>query len=78
VGNTARVGGIVTVSNFDGLPVGTAQTWSLTDNSALTPRIPDTGSTFLGGDATYANAYCANGLPYPEEPFQLGGVQITY
>ena len=78
VGNTARVGGIVQVSNFDGLPVGTAQTWSLTDNAGLTPKQPDTGSTFLGGDAQYATDYCANGLPYPENPFTVGGVTITY
>ena len=77
-GNTARVGGIVTFSNFAALPPGTAQTWSLTDNAGHTPKVSDTGSTFLGGDATYANAYCASGLPYPEQPFDVGGVSITY
>lgn len=76
-GNRARVGGIVTASSFAEIPIGTAQTWSLTDNDTSLLNLGDSGSTFLGGDGSYAMAYCTAGLPYPERPFVAGGVVIN-
>jgi hypothetical protein len=76
IGNTARVGGIVTSSNFAGIPVGTSETWSLTDNGAPESNRLDTSSTLLGGDANYALAYCENGLPYSERPVIGGSIEI--
>lgn len=78
VGNQARIGGIVTASSFPEIPVGTSETWSITDNGTATSGTPDTGSSLLGGNSDYARAYCADGLPYEEHPYLAGGVQITY
>jgi hypothetical protein len=76
-GNTARLGGIVTSSNFSEIPVGTSETWSLTDNGAPQSHRFDTSSTLLGGDANYALGYCANGLPYSERPVIGGKMEIV-
>lgn len=72
-GNRARVGGVVTASDFSGIPIGETETWSVTHNSDAR----DTGSPFMGGDAEYALNYCAHGLPYTEYPFISGSVNIT-
>lgn len=77
LGNKARVGGIVTRSDFAPIPVGTTETWSLTDNGAPSSHAFDTSSSFLGGDANYALGYCANGLPYTERAVIGGKVVIT-
>jgi hypothetical protein len=75
-GQLARVGGVVTQTDFSGIPVGTSETWSVTNNGSG-KGWPDTGSSFYGGNATYALGYCANGLPYPELPLLDGNIVIA-
>lgn len=75
--NRARVGGVVTSTNFAAIPVGTSETWSVTTGLGPRGKQYDTASSFLGGDAGYAQAYCANGLPYAEQRVIGGSVVIV-
>ena len=79
-GNKARLGGVVTRSDFFGLPQGTTMTWSVTDNG--TPRfsagrlinLDAASSMFAGVDPS---SYCNFGLAYPEVPLLLGNLTIA-
>lgn len=72
-GNRARAGGRITWTSFpEGLPVGEELTWSVTDNGRGR-RGGDTASQPLGNQA---QAYCALGAPYPEQPVSRGQVLI--
>ena len=78
-GNKARLGGVITRSDFSGLPVGTPMTWSVTDNGPLSHRWSftrkwDTASSLYAG--VDPAAYCALGLSYPEEPVYFGDLSI--
>jgi hypothetical protein len=76
IGNQARVGGQVTRSDFEGIPVGSQLTWSITSNDGKKndgSDEDDTASSLLGADAI---AYCAGGLPYPEFPVRKGDVEV--
>ena len=78
--NKARLGGVVTSSDFVGLPVGTPMTWSVTDNgrpkwAGFRLTNSDAASAmFAGVDPT---AYCNFGLAYPEQPVLLGDLTIA-
>lgn len=72
LGNKARMGGTVTHTTFDEIPVGSQLTWSVTDNGEPGAGT-DTASALLGANA---EAYCANGLPYPEFPTARGNIQV--
>lgn len=74
-GNKARIGGVVTYSTFAGIPVGTALTWSVTDNGTKGQSSDDTASALYGVSDPYA--YCAGGLPYPETSATQGGVTVV-
>lgn len=72
-GNRARVGGRVDFTTFpEGIPVGSEITWSVTDNGN-SAKADDAASQPLGNNA---QAYCALGLPYPEQPVERGKVQV--
>jgi hypothetical protein len=71
--NRARVGGRVTMTTFpEGIPMGSEITWSVTDNGK-NAKADDSASQPLGNNA---RAYCALGLPYPEQPVERGKVQV--
>ena len=74
-GNKARIGGVVTYSTFSGIPVGTPMTWSVTDNGAKGSSSDDTASALFAGIDPIA--YCAGGLPYPEQPVTQGGLKVV-
>ena len=78
-GNKARLGGIITRSDFSGLPVGTPMTWSITDNGTARERWAtrkcDTASSLYAG--IDPAAYCALGLAFPEEPVYFGDLTIS-
>jgi hypothetical protein len=74
-GNKARLGGIVTRSDFrEGIPVGSTFVWSVTDNGANGWSEDDTASPLLGGVDPYG--YCANGQPFPEKTVEKGNVVV--
>jgi hypothetical protein len=79
VGNKARLGGVITRSNFAGLPQGTTMTWSVTDNGTplfVRGRLTNfdaASSMFAGVDPS---SYCNFGLSYPEEPLFFGNLTI--
>jgi hypothetical protein len=78
-GNKARLGGVITRSDFSGLPVGTSMTWSVTDNGSpsyrwgYTRKWDTASSLYAGVDPA---GYCALGLAYPEEPVYFGDLNI--
>ena len=78
-GNKARLGGVISASDFAGLPVGTPMTWSVTDNG--TPRFYrgklinlDAASTMFAG--VDPSSYCNFGLAYPEQSLLFGNLTI--
>lgn len=79
-GKKARLGGVVTASDFSGLPAGTTMTWSVSDKVDGT-RLRrsyldwDTASSLYAG--VNPQDYCNLGLAYPEEPVYLGDIAIT-
>jgi hypothetical protein len=74
IGNRARVGGRVESTSFPaGFPVGSAITWSVTDNGQP-QNAKDTASQPFG--SADARAYCAAGGPYPESLVEKGKIQV--
>jgi hypothetical protein len=77
IGNRARLGGQVTRSDFEGIPVGTQLVWSVANNDGKKndgSDEDDTASSLLGG--VDAMAYCAGGLPFPEFPVRKGNIEV--
>jgi hypothetical protein len=75
-GKAARLGGVVTQSDFSGIPAGTPMTWSVSDNTDKPDwKKQDAASALYAG--VDPAAYCALGLAYPEVPLVLGNLTIT-
>ncbi len=77
IGNRARVGGQVTRSDFEGIPVGQQLVWSVTNNDGKKSDgsdEDDTASSLLGFPD--AMAYCAGGGPLQEFPVRKGNIHV--
>jgi hypothetical protein len=75
LGPLARLGGVVTYTTNNDIPVGSELTWSVADLWEKDGDLFDTASPLLGAPA---QPYCDLGLPYPQAPLERGYVWVEY